>query len=897
MKITIVGTGYVGLCSGACLANFGNEVVCLDIDAEKIGKLNNGVIPIYEPGLKDVVVSNVEKGRLRFTTNKQEAIEHGDIIVMAVGTPSAEDGSVDLRFVDSVANDVGQHIDRYKIIVNKSTVPVGTADRVKDLVLKKQAELGKKIEFDVVSNPEFLREGCAVKDFQNPDRVIVGVASEKARVVMEEMYGAIARIGRPVVFTDVRTAEMIKYASNAMLATRISFMNEVAQLCESIGADIKGVARGMGLDTRIGPQFLQAGVGFGGSCLLGAETIIVKRGNAIFPLQLQEVYILSKKADIDVLSFDFKSKKTVFRKIKSATKRKYTDTILTIKTRMNKTIEATKDHPFWVFSDSRLKVKLAEELCLKDKLPSFLGFPSLTSTTHIDLIHHLDSTFDSRKVRVRPRTKKFGECKEILSTKIKATRLRDVLRSNCMNLKEFLALEKLLSKKIQRKDLSLFTSKGNTTEIPAVFNIDKDLCKLLGYYASEGNISTEAGKRGIRKRIQFHFHKDEKEYLDDVRRIMQKLGVKYSQHTDLKNKTTSITISSRLFAFLLDNLFGCGVNCYAATVPGFIFGLKKSLKMSFLQCLFRGDGHVHFPKGTNSVVYDFGSISYDLVHKTILLFHSLGIVPSYKTSQSKKSTAPAHFFRVSTKKQIERLTGFKDKKTQQKIDATLKRCKDIKPVGFKKFEGYCLTDIVSVTSRQGNDYVYSLEVEETETFVTSFGLIVHNCFPKDVKGFIDIARQGGVHFKILKAVHEVNEQQKASMLPKIRSLIGDIRGKKIALWGLSFKPKTDDMREAPSLVVIDQVLREGGTVTAFDPESMSVARTIVGDKITYAADPYAALQDADCLVLVTEWDVFRQPDFERMKQLMKSPNIVDGRNIWERKFIQEKGFKYMGVGR
>jgi UDPglucose 6-dehydrogenase len=436
MKISVIGTGYVGLCSGACLANFGNDVICLDIDVNKIEKLNKGIIPIFEPGLKDVVVSNVEKGRLRFTTDRQSAIEHGDIIVMAVGTPSADDGSVDLRFVDSVASDVGSYIDRYKVIVNKSTVPVGTADRVHGLIQRKQAELGKTIEFDVVSNPEFLREGCAVKDFQNPDRVIVGVESEKARVVMEELYGAIARIGRPVVFTDVKTAEMIKYASNAMLATRISFMNEVATLCEKVGADVKSVARGLGLDTRIGPRFLQAGVGFGGSC-----------------------------------------------------------------------------------------------------------------------------------------------------------------------------------------------------------------------------------------------------------------------------------------------------------------------------------------------------------------------------------------------------------------------------------------------------------------------------FPKDVKGFIDIGQKAGVHFKILKAVHEVNEQQKASLLVKIQSLIGDLRGKKIALWGLSFKPKTDDMREAPSLVVIEQVLREGGVVSAFDPEAMTVARTIIGDKISYSTDPYAALQDADCLVLVTEWDVFRQPDFERMKQLMKSANIVDGRNVWEPKTIREKGFKYLGVGR
>ena len=436
MRITIIGTGYVGLVSGACLANFGNDVVCLDIDADKIAKLNQGEIPIYEPGLKDLVANNVEKKRLLFTTNKEDAIHHGTLIFVAVGTPSASDGSVDLRFVDAVAADIGVYINEYKVIVNKSTVPVGTAARVKQLIHHKQKDMGSSYSFDVVSNPEFLREGAAVHDFQNPDRVVIGSDSETARELMKQLYSAIERVGKPIIFTGLPTAEMIKYASNAMLATRISFMNEISRLCEKVGADVKEVARGMGLDTRIGSRFLQAGAGYGGSC-----------------------------------------------------------------------------------------------------------------------------------------------------------------------------------------------------------------------------------------------------------------------------------------------------------------------------------------------------------------------------------------------------------------------------------------------------------------------------FPKDVRGIIDMARSHSVDFKLLKAVDEVNEEQKQSLLPKIKELVGDVRGKKIAVWGLAFKPKTDDIREAPSLVLIEQLLKEGALVSVFDPEAMEHVKKIYGDKIRYGTDPYDALAGADCLVEMTEWDEFREPDFEKMKQMMKQPCVVDGRNVWEPTTMKEKRFRYKGVGR
>ena len=263
MKLSFFGTGYVGLVSGTCFADLGNDVLCIDIDEEKIKKLNQGEIPIYEPGLEELVKRNIEKERLKFTTNIEKGVKESDVIFNCVGTPPKQSGQANLEYVVDVAKLIGKYMNKYKVIVNKSTVPVGTTERVKKEIKK---NLTKEIKFDVVSNPEFLREGTAIKDFQNPDRIIIGVENEKAKEIMNNLYRPISRTGRPIVFMDTKSAELTKYVSNAMLATRISFMNEISSLCEALGVDIRKVSMGMGLDSRIGPRFLQAGVGYGGSC-------------------------------------------------------------------------------------------------------------------------------------------------------------------------------------------------------------------------------------------------------------------------------------------------------------------------------------------------------------------------------------------------------------------------------------------------------------------------------------------------------------------------------------------------------------------------------------------------------------------------------------------------------
>jgi UDPglucose 6-dehydrogenase len=276
MKIAVIGTGYVGLVTGTCFAETGNDVVCVDIDAGKVQKLSNGQITIYEPGLEKLFLRNLKEERLRFTTKLEDGIREAQIIFLALPTPPGEDGSADLKYILGVADHLGKILKDYKVIVDKSTVPVGTAEKVHAAVAKNY-----KGEFDVVSNPEFLREGVAVDDFMKPDRVVIGTSSDRARKVMNDLYSPYVRQGNPIIFMDERSAELTKYAANSFLATKITFMNEIAQLCERLGADVDMVRRGIGSDERIGKRFLFPGIGYGGSCFPKDVQALVKSSQEV----------------------------------------------------------------------------------------------------------------------------------------------------------------------------------------------------------------------------------------------------------------------------------------------------------------------------------------------------------------------------------------------------------------------------------------------------------------------------------------------------------------------------------------------------------------------------------------------------------------------------------------
>ena len=306
MKISIIGTGYVGLVQGAVMADFGAEVICMDVNKERIKDLNEDKIPIFEPGLKEVILKNKKAKRIEFTTDIKYAVEKSQVIFIAVGTPANEDGSADLEYVLQVAENIGKYINEYKVIVDKSTVPVGTGKQVREIIEKELEKRGKKIEFDIVSNPEFLREGKALGDCQRPDRVVIGTDSVKARDIMKKVYDVLFINETPFLFTNLETAELIKYASNAFLAVKISFINEIALLAEKVGANTQEIARSMGMDGRISPKFLHCGPGYGGSCFPKDTKAIVSIGKKYG----EDMYVIQAAIDANE-----KQKRKVIEKI------------------------------------------------------------------------------------------------------------------------------------------------------------------------------------------------------------------------------------------------------------------------------------------------------------------------------------------------------------------------------------------------------------------------------------------------------------------------------------------------------------------------------------------------------------------------------------------------------
>ena len=307
MNVCVIGAGYVGLVTGVCLSKIGHKVTCIDISREKIDSLNQGIVPIYEPGLDGLIKENVRNQHLKFSTNLADAVKYSEFLFIAVGTPPGEDGSADLSHVLNVASAIGSHIESYKIIVTKSTVPVGTSDLVRQAVntaLEARGISSEQVSFDVVSNPEFLREGEAITDFMQPDRIVVGVNSSRAKELMAKLYSPLTDSGYPLIFTDIPSAELIKYASNAMLATRISFMNELSLLCDRVGADIEAVKAGVGSDSRIGSPFLNAGLGYGGSCFPKDVTALSRtmKQNGLKPLLVDAVEEINARQRVEFLS-------------------------------------------------------------------------------------------------------------------------------------------------------------------------------------------------------------------------------------------------------------------------------------------------------------------------------------------------------------------------------------------------------------------------------------------------------------------------------------------------------------------------------------------------------------------------------------------------------------------
>ncbi|HVB23484.1 MAG TPA: nucleotide sugar dehydrogenase, partial [Ktedonobacteraceae bacterium] len=817
--ICVIGTGYVGLVTGTCLADLGNQVTCVDIVQEKIDRLRQGIIPIYEPGLEELVERNVHAGRLRFTTSYREGLDNSEFIFIAVNTPTGtSQGSADMRYVESAARSIAQGLDHYAIIINKSTVPVGSGDVVTRIVRKNLTH--PDVIFSVVSNPEFLAEGTAIQDFQHPDRIVLGSTDADAANKVASLY---LPLRAPIVITDLYTAEMIKYASNAFLATKISFINEIAQICERLGADVKEVAVGMGHDKRIGKAMLGAGLGYGGSCFEADETVFTlnspnvaaERFDTLFAKSgtpfAGDVVELVKPAEQRVLAFDLDSGLPTLAEVKALTRRPYKGTMVKMNTSMGRTLRVTADHPVILYKDEQFTIMPAAAVAPGDQLMTLCELPVVEQATYLNLIDLLRDTELEADVYVKPVDNSFSELYEQFAAAIPQHMLKypnEIKRNNRMSLRLFRYLSELQVLNVPAEKLQLYTAKGAATMINALIAVDEDLLRLCGYYLAEGYISQDAGRASaIRERVGFCFHENETEYTADVQHILWRWGLKFIERHATHALTTMV--SSRIFSWLLRDILRCGIRSEDKALPRLAFNVLPELRMELIRGAFSGDGAVTAVQNGQNVTLEYATVSKGLADGMTLLLQTVGVVPSIRTRWMNKSTQVAYILRVSGYEQITLLKNAFGNKRLARIESLLAGyARHTQPHGYKRHGAFATLTVRKVEHEDVETTVYSMETS-TGTLVASSGLISHNCFPKDVRALAHMADEAGLHPQLLHAVMDINLDQRRHVVSKLTSILGSLRGCTIGMLGLAFKANTDDMREAPSVDIIRWVTSQG----------------------------------------------------------------------------------------
>ncbi|HEU5228136.1 MAG TPA: nucleotide sugar dehydrogenase [Ktedonobacteraceae bacterium] len=911
--ICVIGTGYVGLVTGTCLADMGNQVTCVDIVPEKIDNLKRGMLPIYEPGLEELVERNVNAGRLRFTTSYSEGLDNSEFIFIAVNTPTGtSQGGADMRYVESAARSIAEELDHYTIVINKSTVPVGSGDVVSRVI---RSNLKRpNASFSLVSNPEFLREGSAILDFQHPDRIVLGSSDSEAAHKVAKLY---LPLRAPFVITDLYTAEMIKYASNAFLATKISFINEIAQICERLGADVKEVAVGMGFDKRIGHAFLDAGVGYGGSCFEADETVFTlnspnvaaERFDTLFakgerPFQGDVVELVQPQQQ-RVLAFDLVEGRPTLADVKAITRRPYKGKMVKINTTMGRMLRVTADHPVILYKDQQCRILPAAAVVPGDQLMALCELPTVEQAATLNLIELLQGTALEADVYVKPIDNSFSEQYAQFAAAIPKEMLKyphEIKRHNRMSLRLFRYLSQHGVLNVSAEKLRLYTAKGAATMINAVLPVDADLLRLCGYYLAEGYLSQDRRRAdALRERVGFCFHEQEAEYIADVQRILQRWGLKFIERRATSALTT--IVSSRIFAWLLRDVLRCGTRSEDKALPRLVFNVQPELRLELLRGAFSGDGAVTTVQDGQNLMLEYATVSKSLADGMTLLLQTIGVVPSIRTRWMNKSKRETYILRVSGYQQISVLKEvFGDKRLAQIERILAEYQRHIRPRGYQRHGAFATLVVREVEHKDVETTVYSMETS-TGTLIASSGLISHNCFPKDVRALAYMADEAGLHPQLLSAVMDINHDQRRLIVTKLTNILGSLRNSVIGILGLAFKPDTDDMREAPSIDIIRWVTSQGATVKVYDPVANETGREALTregvrmDAITFCKNAYEVAQGADAVVVVTHWNEFKSLNMQQIRGDMRRPVLIDGRNIYEPTEMDRHGFIYRGMGR
>jgi UDPglucose 6-dehydrogenase len=897
--VGVIGVGWVGLVTAACFADLGHEVVAVDVDRAKITSLRGGTSTIHEPGIGELLERN--RDRLVFTTEIADVLDRARLLFCCVDTPPTYSGDADLSRVRAVVAELRE--DGGRALVMKSTVPAGTGAAIRrDLP-----------DLAYVSCPEFLKEGSAVADFLHPDRVVIGADPRDAWAAdaVAELYRP---LGGEIVRTDVASAEMVKLASNAFLATKISFINEIANVCEEVGADVAEVSRGMGLDARIGPSFLRAGIGYGGSCFAGDETVLVRYRGWPRLISFERLWELAGgdgaaendeaivPSDLYVWSWVPGDPEPEWMPVSVLTKRHYEGEMVEVRTKMGRRVTVTADHPF-IVGDGRdgeiLTRVLARELTTDDWLPLALGAPEGFAPKVYSVMGAIEAgAVSAEKVLVRPERREI----EALAARTVADRavilgrhprpnqrMGDVQRTGALRLDEA---------SLAGFDLrgAAFGTVRNGTFVPEELSFDARFWRVLGLYLAEGNVDLD--RSSGRQQIRWSFHPRYEEHLvEEVRSYWASHGVRTRVYRSPTARV--VCISSRILAAWWLDILGLGRTSYGQRIPDLAWEQTPERKRALLSGLWEGDGSWSLVNRGPSVILEWGTISGELAEGVARLLAEQGIVCAWRRGRTKKSTKETHWLRVSGADQIERAMFLVPEHQRGTVrDAMARQAKRIKPTGYRSFgdRGPAWVRVTGVRPKHTVAPVYSLKVPFSQTVALNGSLLLSQCFPKDVSALKQLAGNTGYHFQLLTSVIEVNELQKRRVIGKLTKHLGSLVGKRIALLGLAFKPDTDDMREASSLVLAARLQGEGARVAAYDPVAEDRASELL-PAVELCDSAASALDGADAAILVTEWPEFAELDWSAIAGRMATPLMVDGRNFLDPGELRAAGFTYEGIGR
>jgi UDPglucose 6-dehydrogenase len=678
----------------------------------------------------------------------------------------------------------------------------------------------------------------------------------------------------------------------------VSFVNAIAAVCEAVGADMNDVVLGMGSDKRIGHEFLRPGPGWGGSCFLGDETALTRRDGRIRLLTFEALFGEVERCGPggwEVLSWQDGATTPEFERVERFTARPYRGDVVAVRTKMGRRVTVTADHPFVVGDGVRGRVgdRLAGELTTSDWLPVAQGFPLVFDDTGFGRV--LDGMqpagIEPNQVITRLDDLQYALA-ERRSKLLGASRRRDVLRAGTARISELQSMQVPTSR-------GRFGTTTNGTYVPDTIPFDEGFWHVVGLYLSEGHISTD----GLRTRIAWSFHPtDEESLVQDVARYWESLGVRTAIHS--MTTTRQVSISSRLLAAWFEHVLKVGRGSYDHCIPDQIWSAPERDKRALLRGLWDGDGSWSLVRGGPSVVLEYGTVSRSLADGMVRLLGDLGIVARVKVGRTSKSTVDTYWLCISGAEQVERASWLVPSDERDIVLAAVSgQTKRIAPTGYRRLDdkGVAWVRVVDVDRRPFDGMVYSLEVPATNTVVTSFGLVAHNCFPKDSLALIRIAEDAGYRFDLLEGVVVVNDEQFDRVAGKAVELAGgSVDGVRVAVWGLTFKARTDDLRSSPALAIIERLKAKGARIVAFDPSvslPLEPHKASVLDGIEIASDPYAACEDAAVLLVLTEWDEFKWLDFDKVAAALEAPRVVDGRNLLDRESLRRRGFVYQGIGR